>query len=74
MTRTTTKKKNSLVYINKTTYVNADTGEEIIGSKEYINANYKRLQKEETKEYTTHSLITKTTWLLKRKPTQMKLL
>lgn len=72
--RTTSFKRNGIVYIEKRTCIDLDTGEEIDASTEWLKKNYKILNKSKK---TSYSYLTKTTeiiWLMKKIPTQLQLI
>ena len=73
MTWSNTKVKNKLFYRTERTFVNVNTGEEIIASPEYIKENFKIINKTKKVTYFGYTQLTQETWEIQTKPTQLKL-
>ena len=73
MTWLNTRVKNKLFYKTERTFVDVNTGEEILASLEYVKENFKIINKTKTVTYFGYTQLTQEVWEIQRKPTQMKL-
>ena len=73
MTWSNTKVKNKLFYKTERTFVNVNTGEEVLASLEYVKKNFKIINKTKKVTYTGYTKITHEIWEIVQKPIQMKL-
>ena len=73
MTWRNTKVKNKLFYKTERTFVNVNTGEEVLASLEYIKNNFKVINKTKKVTYSGYTQLTKELWEIQPKPTQLKL-
>lgn len=74
MTWSHTKQKNKLFYKTERTFVNVNTGEEVLASLEYIKKNFKIIKKTKKVTYTGYTQLTYELWEIQPKPTQLKLI
>ena len=73
MTWRNTRVKNKLFYETERTFVNVNTGEEILASLEYVKENFKIINKTKIVTYFGYTQLTQEIWEIQEKPTQMKL-
>ena len=73
MTWSDTKVKNKLFYKIERTFVNVNTGEEILASLEYVKKNFKIINKTKKVTYKGYTQLTSELWEIQPKATQMKL-
>ena len=73
MTWSSTRVKNKLFYKTERTFVNVNTGEEVLASLEYVKKNFKIINKTKKVTYTGYTQITYELWQIIPKPTQLKL-
>ena len=74
MTWRSTKVEGKLFYKTERTFVNVNTGEEILASLEYIKENFKIINKTKKVTYIGYTKITSELWEIQPKPTQLKLI
>ena len=73
MTWNNTRAKNKLFYKTERTFVNVNTGEEVLASLEYIKNNFKVINKTKKVTYSGYTQLTKELWEIQPKPIQLKL-
>ena len=74
MTCINTRVKNKLFYKTERTFVNVNTGEEILASLEYVKENFKIINKTKKVTYFGYTQLTLELWEIQPKPTQLKLI
>ena len=73
MTWSSTKAKNKLFYKTERTFVNVNTGEEILASLDYIKKNFKTIKKDVKVTYNGYTRTQIELWILQPKPTQIQM-
>ena len=73
MTWSNTRVKNKLLYKTERTFVNVNTGEEVLASLEYIKNNFKVINKAKKVTYSGYTQLTIELWKIQKKQTQLKL-
>ena len=73
MTWRNTRVKNKLFYKTERTFVNVNTGEEVLASLKYIKNNFKVINKTKKVTYSGYTQLTIELWEIQPKPTQLKL-
>ena len=73
MTWRSTKAKGKLFYKIERTFVNVNTGEEVLASLEFIKENFKIINKTKKVTYNGYTQLTTELWEIQPKPIQLKL-
>lgn len=73
MTWSGSKLNNKLFYKTERTFVNVNTGEEIIASLKYVKENFKIINKTKKVTYHGYTQLTKELWEIQPKPTQLQM-